>query len=304
MDAQSDIISPAVIADFLRSAPFADCPQSHIGCLSAALITGDKLKCVEAGPFEILLIPLRPLKLSFQLDSNPERLLRLAPFTVCNLRPRDRLACAAETGVEIVLIAVERGWCNEICAGASAQFSGLSDVAEVLLHPEVPPLVQSIRRQLLYKDCPEAPFLRTYVSVLLSHLVWNNDEATAAAVTGAKLSTRSLNAALLRIDAEIDGPLRVSDLARDAGLSANQFSRSFKALVGSAPRDYILERRLHHAREMLEQTDDALCDIALAAGFSSQAHLTSMFAREFGMPPGQFRKLLLARRDASRRTGT
>ena len=56
--------------------------------------------------------------------------------------------------------------------------------------------------------------------------------------------------------------------------------------VGGPPA----ERRVLRVQDLLEQTGLSLADVSLEAGFSSQAHMTAMFARHFGITPGEYRK--------------
>jgi AraC family transcriptional regulator len=91
------------------------------------------------------------------------------------------------------------------------------------------------------------------------------------------------------IEAGLDGDLPLAVLAAEVGLSVPHFTRAFRASLGVPPHRYLLKRRLERAREMLLGGGLGLADIAAAAGFSSQAHMTAAFRKEFGITPGQFR---------------
>lgn len=93
------------------------------------------------------------------------------------------------------------------------------------------------------------------------------------------------------VDANIDLPISVSDMADRAGFSRYHFIRLFKKTAGMTPRQFIIHRRLEKAREMLVSTESELAEVSYASGFSSQSHLCYMFKREFGVSPGVYRRL-------------
>ena len=94
------------------------------------------------------------------------------------------------------------------------------------------------------------------------------------------------------IEAHLDDRLTLADLAGVACLSPYHFSRSFKQAVGVGPQRYVLQRRLDRAKTLMRRTNQPLAWIAQEAGFSDQSHLISVFRREIGVTPGQFRAAL------------
>jgi AraC-like DNA-binding protein len=84
--------------------------------------------------------------------------------------------------------------------------------------------------------------------------------------------------------------VRSVELERVAGLSRFELARQFRALYGTSPHRYSLQRRLDFARREL-RAGQPLVQVALAAGFADQAHFTRMFASVFGMPPGRYATL-------------
>lgn len=92
------------------------------------------------------------------------------------------------------------------------------------------------------------------------------------------------------VESAIDQDLRLSSLAGVAAMSTYHFARSFKETVGSSPHVYVLSRRVARARTMLGRGDGSLAEIALACGFSSQAHLTTAFRHHLGLTPAGYRR--------------
>lgn len=90
------------------------------------------------------------------------------------------------------------------------------------------------------------------------------------------------------VEAHLDQPLSVAQLAAVAGVSQWHFSRTFKAATGRTPHQFVIERRLARAAELLRTTDRPLAAVALDVGFASQSHLAAHFRRRFGVTPAQF----------------
>jgi AraC family transcriptional regulator len=87
----------------------------------------------------------------------------------------------------------------------------------------------------------------------------------------------------------LDEDLSLTILADIACLSPYHFSRSFKQATGVGLHHYVMQRRLEQAKTLLRRTNQPLALIALEAGFADQSHLNSVFRREIGVTPGQFR---------------
>jgi len=86
-------------------------------------------------------------------------------------------------------------------------------------------------------------------------------------------------------------PLRVGDLADAAGYSPHHFSRLFHAAFGLSPARYLTAVRLAAAKQALLARDDAVIDVAVAAGFDSLSSFSRRFHRDVGVRPGALRRL-------------
>ncbi|TBY82259.1 AraC family transcriptional regulator [Rhizobium leguminosarum] len=105
-----------------------------------------------------------------------------------------------------------------------------------------------------------------------------------------KLPARGVARVVDYIEDGIDHDLRLSSLSAVAGMSTYHFARRFQETVGMSPHSYVLVRRIERARALLRRRDEPLVDVALACGFSSQSHLTTVFRRCLGVTPGEYRR--------------
>lgn len=92
------------------------------------------------------------------------------------------------------------------------------------------------------------------------------------------------------VEANLEQELTLSDLAALAGLSLAHFARAFRLTVGTPPHRYVLHRRIERAKQLLCGSEQPIAAVAFDCGFSSQAHLTSVFSRLVGTTPAKFRK--------------
>lgn len=94
-----------------------------------------------------------------------------------------------------------------------------------------------------------------------------------------------------KIEAELDTPLALDQLAAVVGFERFHFARAFKAATGQSPHQYILDRRVARARQLLEGKEIfSLAEVAYTVGFSSQAHMTDVFRKRLGVTPGIYRR--------------
>jgi AraC family transcriptional regulator len=92
------------------------------------------------------------------------------------------------------------------------------------------------------------------------------------------------------IDAHMTKLVSLEELAASAGLSRMYFAAQFKAATGYRPHEYVLFRRIEHAKALMLKSDAQLVEVALRTGFSGQAHFSTVFKRFAAETPAQWRK--------------
>ena len=116
----------------------------------------------------------------------------------------------------------------------------------------------------------------------------------ASPAAGKGLSPERLQRVRDYVEAHLDEDLSLTVLADIACLSPYHFSRSFERSVGVGPQRYVIQRRIDRAKNLMRRTHQSLALIALEAGFGDQSQFTTIFRREIGVTPGQFRAELRA----------
>lgn len=98
------------------------------------------------------------------------------------------------------------------------------------------------------------------------------------------------------IDARLHEPLTSSTLASSLGMGVVRFVREFKRTFAATPHQYLHQRRLARAREMMLATDATLTTIAVETGFASHSHFSTAFRAEMGMSPSHYRRTRIRQR--------
>jgi LacI family transcriptional regulator len=97
-------------------------------------------------------------------------------------------------------------------------------------------------------------------------------------------------AAVAFMHANLRGEIRMSDLARMAGVSRRSLELRFNEHLGTSPAAFLLRARLDRVRVLLAETAMSVAEIAAESGFGAPEYMTAMFRREFGTTPLRYRK--------------
>lgn len=93
------------------------------------------------------------------------------------------------------------------------------------------------------------------------------------------------------LEGRLDEPLSLGVLAREAGLSPYHFLRTFRAVTGVTPHQYLLRARLREAARRLARGNERVLDLALDSGFGDLSNFNRTFRAEFGRSPRAWRAL-------------
>ncbi len=115
-----------------------------------------------------------------------------------------------------------------------------------------------------------------------------SDEKRGAETPSAR-DQRRITRALRHIEAHCEEPLSLDTLAGQAAMSPYHFLRTFRALVGMTPHQYVLRTRLHRAALLLRRTDQPVAGIAFDCGFGDLSTFNRRFRRVMGASPREYR---------------
>jgi transcriptional regulator GlxA family with amidase domain len=91
------------------------------------------------------------------------------------------------------------------------------------------------------------------------------------------------------MEANVEHPLRVADLARHAKLSQRQIGRIFHDHYRQSPVQYYVRIRMEFGRRLIQQTNMPITEVAFASGFCSPEHFSRRYRALFETSPSQDR---------------
>lgn len=99
-----------------------------------------------------------------------------------------------------------------------------------------------------------------------------------------------LNRARKYIDLCYDLPLKLEEMSSRACFSRFHFLRLFRQAFNKTPHQYLIERRIERAKELLSADELRVTDVCFEVGFQSLGSFSSLFHKSVGHPPVAFRE--------------
>jgi len=157
--------------------------------------------------------------------------------------------------------------------------------------PEIACLGHRLLRELTTAGLGGLVYAESLATLLALHLLrtYSAQQPRLCLQTGG-LSPHTLRLVQEYIQAHLDQPLGLADLAALVQLSTPHFLRMFKQATGQAPHQYILAQRLERAKGCLRTSRLSMTAIALALGFQTQSHFAMHFRRLTGLTPTAYRR--------------
>jgi AraC-like DNA-binding protein len=85
--------------------------------------------------------------------------------------------------------------------------------------------------------------------------------------------------------------VRLGAAARQAGMSPSHFSRMFKKAMGLSYQEYLNERRISEAKNLLHKSPQSVAEIASSLGFADATGFGRIFKKLTGQTPSAYRSL-------------
>lgn len=156
------------------------------------------------------------------------------------------------------------------------------------------PLVRSIGQALAAELDAGLPTGRLYaeslVNTLAIHLLrhYSTDSLVPDLHFGG-LPAHKLRRVSEFIDANLESDLTLTELAQAAELSPYHFARSFKQTTGVTPIQFLMQRRIETAKQLLADERLPIIEVSARAGFKNQSHFTTLFRKLAGITPKAYR---------------
>jgi len=196
------------------------------------------------------------------LDASPER-----PYLCCKIDLDAAMLAdlmASEGGgvarTDLPVLGVYPG--DPDLIDAACRLVGLLDRPDMIR-----PLAPLIEREILYRllTGPHGPMLR-HIATAGSHL-------------------NQVSRAIAAIRRRFDAPIRIDDVAAEAGMSSSSLHVHFKAITRMTPLEYQKQLRLQEARRLMLAEGATASTAGFAVGYESPSQFSREYRRLFGAPP-------------------
>lgn len=91
-------------------------------------------------------------------------------------------------------------------------------------------------------------------------------------------------------------PLDLEKISSEACLSRYHFLRLFRRAFNKTPHQYLTQRRIERAKELLSSSGLTVTDVCFEVGFESLGSFSSLFHKHVGHPPIAYRAIIFERR--------
>lgn len=99
--------------------------------------------------------------------------------------------------------------------------------------------------------------------------------------------TGPLREVITLMESNLEDPLDPEQLSHYVGLSLRQIQRLFRDQLATSPQKYYLQLRVKESRRLIQNSNAAVTDVALACGFVSSSHFSRCYSTLFGHPPSK-----------------
>lgn len=96
--------------------------------------------------------------------------------------------------------------------------------------------------------------------------------------------------ALKIINYNFNTDLSVTSLAKQLQINSAYFTRIFTHKIGVSPKQYILDKKINRAQELLTSSDYTIIEISNSVGIFDQLYFSRIFKKKTGMSPSAYRK--------------
>ena len=91
------------------------------------------------------------------------------------------------------------------------------------------------------------------------------------------------------LNLELDADHTIASLARRVGLNECSLKAAFRQVTGTTIASFLRERRMHHARTLIEREGQGVQHVALSVGYANPSHFAAAFRKVHGLAPSSLR---------------
>jgi AraC family transcriptional regulator len=136
-------------------------------------------------------------------------------------------------------------------------------------------------------------YLEALANVLVHELARSGrDPAPSTAAIRGGLTGWQMRVVLSYMEEHLDEQTSLLTLARIARLSQYHFCRAFRQSLGVPPHQFLVQRRIERAKDLLADPKNSVTSVGLTIGYSQTSSFTVAFRKITGQNPSEFRRNL------------
>lgn len=156
--------------------------------------------------------------------------------------------------------------------------------------PDVSHFLDRMLQEHRHREDPNATLMARAMLHALLIVILRDHDRNRAAVRQKPMITWLVRRARERLEGLMDAPkLNLAELARELKATPSGLRTRFKRETGETPNDYWLRLKLEEARHRLAETGQNVTEIAHELGFSSSQYFATVFRKQTGFSPSDFR---------------
>lgn len=157
-------------------------------------------------------------------------------------------------------------------------------------------LIQHLSLAFLDEAAKNETSSRLYADSIAHTLMFHLIKNYTSAKENAKQFLGGLSGHKLRrvtefINDNLEQDLTLTEIATVADLSHFHFARSFRKTLGVTPQQYIANRRIEKAKDLLSHSSLPIVEIGFQTGFKNQSHFTTLFRKLTTFTPKVWREV-------------
>lgn len=150
--------------------------------------------------------------------------------------------------------------------------------------------IQGIMNDIIKRINQEPSAEQTMSVSLLTSYLFMNIAHCPSFETNKKSGIKYIDTAVDYINSHLSKNINIKEIADVAGISSTYLQKLFKTQYGKTIHDFITEKKLAQAKNLLEKSSFSIEDIAIQCGFSCREQLNYEYKKIYGISPAKHRK--------------
>jgi AraC family transcriptional regulator len=185
-------------------------------------------------------------------------------------------------------VSLERSRLEPLFGGTVPSFVPERDLRINVVDGHIVDLVRRLESQAVQGEAWSTLYVQG-LSLTLASYVYGRHASGAPTRAAPRLPLSATEMLVAYVEDHLGEDVSLTAIARRVGFTADHLARAFKRSFGVSIHQYVLHRRVERAKALLRDRSHSIAEVALACGFATQSHFTSVFKSRTGLTPRAYR---------------